>query len=332
MSMLASWLAAPPPDAAVEITPDRVSAARVEPRGGELAVPAYAMEPLPAGALVASLTSQNVVDRSAVAEAVRVVLSRVGGRAARVALVIPDLAAKVALVRFDTIPSRRDDLDQLMRWQLRKSAPFPIDEACLSFTPGAQEAGGGGEFVVVLARRDIVREYEGVCGDAGAHAGLVDLATLSVVNLFLATGRAPAGDWLAVYMRPEYTSIAIMRGEDMIFFRNRPKSDEASLADLVHQTAMYYEDRLSGRGFERVLLGGGGRVPGAVDLARRSLEGRLGTAVEPIDPGAVVTLSDRISLTADAMDMLAPLSGILLRAITSRRGSRGQPTGTAVHA
>ena len=332
MSRLASWLATPPPDAAVEIAPGRVSAARLEPRGGELTVPAYAMEPLPAGALVASLTSQNVVDRSAVADAVRVVLSRVGGRAARVALVIPDLAARVALVRFDSIPARRDDLDQLMRWQLRKSAPFPMDEACLSSTPRVQEADGGGEFLVVLARRDTVQEYEGVCGDAGAHAGLIDLATLSVVNLFLATGRAPAGDWLAVYMRPEYTSIAIMRGEDMIFFRNRPEGDEASLADLVHQTAMYYEDRLSGRGFERVLLGGGGRVPGAVDLARRSLEGRLGTAVEPIDPSAVVMLSDRISLTADAMDMLAPLSGILLRAITSRRGSRGQPNRTAVHA
>ena len=85
-------------------------------------------------------------------------------------------------------------------------------------------------------------------------------------------------------MRPTYTSIAIVRGEDVIFFRNRPEGDDESLTDLVHQTAMYYQDRLAGRGFSRVLLAGSGRVPGAVDIARRDLEERLGTTVEPMGP------------------------------------------------
>ena len=73
----------------------------------------------------------------------------------------------------------------------------------------------------------------------------------------------------------------IMRGEHVIFFRNRPEGDEASIADLVHQTAMYYQDRLSGERFSRVFLGGSGRVMGAVESARRSLEERLGASVEP---------------------------------------------------
>jgi len=313
MSLLTSWLASPPPDAAVEIAPGRVSAASIVSHGAGAAVSSYAMEPLPPGAVLASLTSQNIADRAAVSRAVRAVLGRLGARPGRVALIMPDMAAKVSLIRFDHVPARRDDLDQLVRWQVRKAAPFPIDEACVSTTPGASGTDGSGEFVVVVARRDVVQEYETACADAGTYAGLVDLATLSVVNLFLASGRAPAGDWLAVHMRPEYTSIAIMRGEDMIFFRNRPDGDEEPLAELVHQTTMYYQDRLSGAGFERVLLGGSGRMPGAVDLARRSLEDRLGTVVEPIDPTQAVSLSDRIGVTPDLMDVLAPLAGMLLR-------------------
>ena len=211
------------------------------------------------------------------------------------------------------MPARRDDLDHLVRWQVRKSAPFPIDEACVSYTPGPRGADGSAEFVVVLARRDIVEEYERVCADAGAYAGLVDLATFSVLNLVLASSSVPTSDWLAVHMRPEYTSLAIVRGEHVVFFRNRPEGDEENLEDLVHQTAMYYEDRLSGQGFERVLLGGSGRTPGAVDLARRSLQERLGTTVEPIDPTSVAAPSDRIGVTGDLMDILAPLTGMLLR-------------------
>jgi len=312
MTLLASWLASPPPDAAIEIAPGRVSAASMTSRGGSARLRAYAAEALPAGAVAPSLASENVADRGAVTAAVRSVLERLDTRATRVALIIPDIAARVSVVRFDQVPARRDDLDQLVRWQMRKSAPFPIDEACVTYTRGRQGPEGR-EFVVVLARRDVVSEYEAVCLDAGVHPGLVDLATLSVLNLTLAASNAPQGDWLVVHMRPEYTSIAILRDGDLIFFRNRPEGDEETLADVVHQTAMYYQDRLSGQGFARVLLGGSGRSGGVVDQARRELEERLGTPVEPIDPTAAAALPDRIAASSDVMDVLAPLTGMLLR-------------------
>ena len=82
---------------------------------------------------------------------------------------------------------------------------------------------------------DVVAEYEAVCDDLKIYAGLVDIATLSVVNMYL--GRdMPAGDWLVVHLRPEYTSIVIMRGEHVIFFRNRPEGDEEP-AENVHLVA-----------------------------------------------------------------------------------------------
>jgi type IV pilus assembly protein PilM len=313
MSLLASWLASPPPDAAVEITPLRVSAATMSTRRAQLVIQAYAVEALPENALTASLTSQNVVDRAAVATAVRTVLGRLGSRPARVALIVPDVAAKVSVIRFERVPPRRDDLDQLVRWQVRKAAPFPIDDACVTYTPGMRAANGGGEFVVALARTDVIKGYEDACADAGVHAGLVDIATFAVVNLALASARSAQGDWLVVHMRPEYTSIAIVREGDLIFFRSRPEGDEESLTDVVHQTAMYYQDRLAGEGFTRVLLGGSSRAVGAVDQLRGSLEERLGTPVESIDPTMGAVLADRITATADVKDVLSPLAGVLLR-------------------
>src|SRR5712691_7870023 len=313
MSLFASWIASPPPDAAVEIAADRVSVAVAAERGAGLVVQSYAVEPLPAGAVVASLTSSNIHDRAAVVSALRSALNRAGARPRRVALVIPDLSAKVSLVRFDTIPARREDLDQLVRWQVKKASPFPIEEALVTSTPGLRGADGSAEFLVVTARRDVVAEYEGICDELKIYAGLVDIATLSVVNVFLGGADVPAGDWLIVHLRAEYTSIVIMRGEHVIFFRNRPEGDEASISDLVHQTAMYYQDRLEGQRFSRVFLGGSGRVMGAVETARRSLEERLGASVELIDPTRAASLTDRISVTPDLMDVLGPLVGMALR-------------------
>jgi Tfp pilus assembly PilM family ATPase len=316
MSFLSSLHAATPPPVALEFAANRVSAAAIEFRAGKAVVSAHASEPLPEGVLVPSLTAANIHDRAALIGALGRVFDRLGGRPRRVGLVIPDPVAKVSLVRFEQVPARRQDLDQLVRWQVRKAAPFPVEDAQVSYTPGFRGADGQ-EFVVISARRDTIREYEEICTEVGSHPGIVDLATFNVVNAVLAGSAPPSGDWLLVNVTADYASIAILRDEHLIFFRNRAADTEGTLADLVHQTGMYYEDRLSGSGFSRVLLagsaGGGLRQAAEVEQARQSLEGRLTTAVEMVDPRTAASLTDRISVAPALLDTLAPLVGLLLR-------------------
>jgi Tfp pilus assembly PilM family ATPase len=304
------------PSAAVEVAATRVSGASVEWRAGRPAIAAHAIEALPEGAVVSSLTAANLVDRAAVAAAVGRVLERLGSPR-RIALVVPDPVAKVSFVKFERVAPRAQDLDDLIRWQVRKTAPFAIEEAQVSYVPG-QLTAEGQEFVVTLARRDLVEEYERLFAGTGAHAGIVDLATFNVVNAVLAGAPGGlAGDWLLVNVAPDYVSLAILRGPHLIFFRNRAAETDGTLADLVHQTAMYYQDRLSGAGFVRVLLAGasgeGARHLDDVELVRRSLQERLEIAVDTVDPRAAVTLTDRISAGPAFLDTLAPLVGILLR-------------------
>jgi hypothetical protein len=114
---------------------------------------------------------------------------------------------------------------------------------------------------------------------------------------------------------PDDASIALLRGPHLMSFRNRATDADGTLADLVHQTAMYYEDRLKGAGFSRVILAGAAdtRHAGDIDQVRRSLEERLTTPVETIDPRTAVMLADRIDAPASLLGTLAPLVGLLLR-------------------
>src|SRR5476649_662255 len=254
MSPMPSLHDSAPPDVAVEIASGRVSAASLEMRGGQPVVAAHATEPLPDGALVPGLTAHNIRDRASVLAALKAVLERVG-RPRRIGLVIPDIVAKVSIVRFEQLPARTQDLDQLVRWQVRKAAPFPIEDAQVAYVQGLQTAEGH-EFIVSMAKREIIEEYEALCAEAGAQAGLVDLSTFNVINAVLAGTGAPVADWLLVNIAADYASIALMRGDHLIFFRNRAADTDGTLADLVHQTAMYYEDRLKGAGISRVMLAG----------------------------------------------------------------------------
>ena len=315
MSFLSDWTSlrdAPPPGAAVEISAQRVSAASLEIRGGRPVVAAHAVEPLSDGALVPSLTAANIHDRTAVLTALGRVLERVG-RPRRIGLIVPDPIAKVSLVRFEKVPQRAQDLDQLIRWQVRKAAPFAIEDAQVSYVAGIL-APDGQEFVVTLARRDVVQEYEDLCAAHGAHAGIVDISTFNVINAVLAGGAPePSADWLLVNVASDSTSIALLRGRNLIFFRSRSADSEGTLADLVHQTAMYYEDRLQGAGFGRVMLSGASTASGDVEEIGSSLQLRLGTAVATVDPREAATLADRITVAPALLDALTPLVGLLVR-------------------
>ena len=322
-SAIGSWLASPPPSAALEITAARVVGVTLASQaGGAAAVSAHAVEPLAPGVVTPALNAPNVHDEAALAGAIRSVLGTLGLRSRRIGLVLPDIVAKVSLVRFEKVPAKAEDLEQLIRWQVRKAAPFRIEDAQVASEPGLALPGGGREYLVTVARRDIVRAYERACEAAGAHAGLVDLASFNQINVVLAGGTI-AGDWLLVNVAADYATLALVRGGAVIFFRNRATAEEGELTDLVHQTAMYHEDRLGGGGITRIVLAGASVVdPAEYDRLRRTIAERIGAVVVPLDVRPGADLRDRISPTPDLLDMLAPAAGILLRERTAAPAAR----------
>jgi type IV pilus assembly protein PilM len=342
MSILPTFLSSPPPSVGLEIASDRVTAVALARKGSSHSLDAYAVEPVPAGAITPSLNATNVHDVALVEGIVRTTLEKLRARHRRVALVIPDTAAKVSLLRFEKVPGHAD-LDQLIRWQVRKAAPFKPEEAQISWVPASPLADGGREFLVTLARRDIVESYERLCAAAGAHAGIIDLASLNLINAVLASssntfsgshavglgsarpltspgrtdplqGGATSSDWLVVHVAPDYATLAIVRGADLIFFRTRQLDTYSDLADLVHQTAMYHEDRLSGGRFARVVMSGASaRGEDAGDRVRKGLEDRLGVRVETLDFRTAAAIVDRIGASVALLDALAPAVGAVLR-------------------
>lgn len=314
MSPLPSFLTSPPPSVGVEIASDRVTAVALTRQPEGWVVGAHGTERLPAGVVTPALNAINIHDPRALAAALRSAFDKLGAKPRRVALVIPDTAAKVSLLRFEKVPADAD-LDQLIRWQVRKAAPFKPEEAQVSWVPGAALPGGGREYLVTLARRDIVESYMKACADAGAEAGVVDLASLNLINAALASGgTTTAVDWLVVHVAPDYATLAIVRDKELIFFRTRQLEGEGDLADVIHQTAMYHEDRLAGARFARVVLSGAAtRSAENGERLRRSLEDRMGAKVEALDFRGTAAMRDRISAAPELLDALAPAVGVVLR-------------------
>jgi type IV pilus assembly protein PilM len=307
------WLAAPPPAVAVEVASRRVTVAGLARTGAGWIVASHATELLPDDAVRPALTGTNIADPSAVARALGRALDRAGLRSARrAALIVPDSTARVSLITFEQVPSERADLEQLIRWQLRKSAPFPVEDARISLAE-AHATDGATTLAAAAARREVIAEYEAVADAAGLHAGIVDLGSFNVINALISAGASVAADWLLVHLAPEATTLAIMRGDALMFYRHRLAGDQEPLGALIHQTAMYHEDRLGGTGFARVWLSGATLSLAEAGEVRRSVGERLGMPIEAVDIRRAVSIADGADASPSALDSLAAPVGVLLR-------------------
>jgi type IV pilus assembly protein PilM len=177
---VARWLEAMPhPPLAIEISQDRVAAARWTRTGG---LDSYAIEALPNGALMPSAVESNIVDAGAVRSAIAGLVSRLHAKDEDVALLVPDPVIRVFVQHFEQFPRSPQEAEPMLRWKLKKSVPFEADETVISYMRQAPREDGV-DVVTALARLRIVREYEALAEGVGLNPGVVMSSSLAAITL-----------------------------------------------------------------------------------------------------------------------------------------------------
>lgn len=176
---MARWLdALPHISLALELGPERVAAARWG-RAGSL--DGYAVEALPAGALVPSAVETNLVNTAAVKAAVANVCDRLRAGDEDVAMILPDTVIRVFVQHFEEFPRSAAEAGPMLRWKLKKSVPFEADETVISYMRQAPRESGL-DVVTALARLRIIREYESLV-EGSLYPGVVLSSSLAAIAL-----------------------------------------------------------------------------------------------------------------------------------------------------
>jgi type IV pilus assembly protein PilM len=177
---VARWLdVAPHPPLAIEIGLDRVSGARWTRTGG---LDGYAVETLPSGAVVPSAVEANIGNPAALKTAIAGVCTKLRAKDESVALILPDPVIRVFVQHFDEFPRSPQEAEPMLRWKLKKSVPFEVEETLISYMRQAPRETGV-DVVTALARLRIIREYESLVEGANLHPGVVLSSSLAAIAL-----------------------------------------------------------------------------------------------------------------------------------------------------
>jgi type IV pilus assembly protein PilM len=269
LDKLKAVLQEPPPAMAFEISEAGIAAARI---GARAELDFYPLKP---GTLSISPLKENVVDPDEFTTAVRAVANTQSSRKRKdVALILPDYCTRMAVVDFDSFPSDVKEQASLVRFRVKRSVPFDVDSAALSYW--AQPVQGKKvDVVVVMAPLEVVSRYEAPFRMAGLIPGLVTTSSMAALDLAPEGGLSVlaklTGRVLSVVVRDK-AAVKLVRCLEL------PSTELEDVAGVLLPTFVYIEDNLGGRAERLILCGFGAQT----DDAQRRFQEELGVAVEPL--------------------------------------------------
>ena len=154
--------------------------------------------------------------------------------------ILPDTAVRVVLLDFETLPSKPEEAEAVVRFRLKKSLPFNLDDARVSYH--AQAGGTGLRAMAAVVLNSVLQEYESAFRDAGYNPGVV------MPSMLAALGAADAErPTLVVKVDARTIGIAILDQEQVLLFRTLENvrgitiSGE-QLAEEVYPSVVFFQD------------------------------------------------------------------------------------------
>lgn len=234
-------------------------------------------EPFPPGTIHASPVEDNVTRADMAGSLIARVVPPNGVKKAKrpAAILLPDAAVRVSVLDFDSFPDAADEQLSLVRFRVRKTVPFDIESASVSYCvqPGLNRRGKK-EVVAATISLEVLARYEALFRNAGFYPGEVTVSALSALNLYR------GGEDVAVLAKLAGKSLTVMvvAAEKLKLFRCLPLEDgsEDEILAVLHPTFAYAEDEL-GAPVRRLIMCGFENEPSRLPCPIEPLRGRWGT-------------------------------------------------------
>ena len=212
--------------------------------------------PVPSGLIKVSATEPNVQDVKLLTDelrALRVSLENSEGKLEPVALSLPDLCARAALLEFDNLPTKPSEREALLRWQLRQKFQLPAVPSRLVYRtfPHRDQSGRAGNKIGVLAVTildHVLAPYEQACAEAGLMPVIVGLNSLQLFDLCrpaMQTAGHERDESFFLALNEESFAFVAVRQRVPVLLRIKPwraASPKGALTDELAATLQFYED------------------------------------------------------------------------------------------
>lgn len=240
---------------------------------------------MPPGALAVSPGVENILQPNEYIAAIQNLKNGFSKeRRQTAALVIPDYAVRMSVLDFVNFPAAEEEQKSLVRFRLKKSLPFSVDDAQISFSvQHADAAKKQTDVLAVAIARPVLAQYESLFFSNGFQVGLVIPSVIAALPLcFL---EAPEGLTLFAKQSGKTLSLVLFENQRILLVRcteiesmENQSSLESPVLPVLHQTLAFAEDEI-GSPVTNLLLCG---FSGDLESVRREIQQEFRIACRPV--------------------------------------------------
>jgi type IV pilus assembly protein PilM len=249
------WLD-PPPAYAFEISQAGIAWSRQMKKERTLGFEALAPDVLEITPL-----KDNVIRQEMLFEAVRAISQGNGKKGKRpAALILPDYCTRIAVLDFDDLPKDKKEQEALVRFRMKKSIPFDVDSATVSYHVQPGRGSRKYEVVTAVAALEIIARYEAAFRGAGFEPGYVTTSTLATMNL-----RDKEGIRVLAKLSGRVMTAVVVDGKQLRLLRcmELPVVSPEEVFRVLFPTFAYVEDELGAKP-DRLIICGFGDLTGEI--------------------------------------------------------------------
>ena len=282
LNSLTRLVADPPPEHIFELSEAGIAYARGADTG---------FEEFPEGTLKASPVEDNVLRVDTIAAMLNRIAPMSGARRRPAAVLLPDASVRVSILDFDSFPETPEEQLSLVRFRVKKTVPFDIDSAAVSYyrQPGAAGKRAKMEVVAVTVAHEVLARYEALFRSAGFHPGDVTLSAFSALNLY----RDAEPAVIAKLAGSTLTVMVVAAGKLKLFrcLTLEETGNDDEIREVLFPTFAFAEDELSVP-VKRLILCGFNHAPEGLPGQMEPLRAHLGAA-GPFNSGLLGYLEAR---------------------------------------
>ena len=227
----------------VDISSTAVRVLQLGRAGGRYRVEHYAVEPLPANAVV----EKNIAEVEAVGEAIRRALKRSGSKLKHAAAAV---AGSAVITKVITMPAElsEDDLEGQIQVEANQYIPYPIEEVSLDFeTIGpVRDNPEMNNILLAASRTENVDMRVAALDLGGLTAKVIDVEAFAMENAFklIADQLAVSRDALVavVDIGETMTTLAVLKDQRTLYSREQVFGGKQLTDEIMRHYGMSYED------------------------------------------------------------------------------------------
>ena len=281
--------------------------------------------PIPPGVVDFSMLRPNLIEPEALAAFIQKLFDEAGVKGGRIGLTLPDMLARISVVELPGAPRSSAEAKELLRFRLKKSLPFDVDEARLSYQA---MPGDSPSFLTGIMREEVAAQYEKLFADIGFHVGVTETSSLSLLKLWepvVAETLSPEQDYFFLNLEETYFTVSLVRSRSRLVLvrtvghrsplldtealdlRERPSYEAEDLLRELLPTFIYYQEKLGGSSLARVYYRS--LRPDLGELAG-VLEEQFDVPAEPFDLSRAVKVGSHLTVDEPMATLAGAASGV----------------------